>query len=152
MNLHIDNYTQRKKMLYRPRISLRYETTPDQIRYILTEIKKLLTSHPKVLPDPTRVRFTNFGAYSLDLDIFAYIDETRYGEFLEIAEDLNLQIMDIVTKAGSSFAFPSQTTYIESGAAERASIRIWQRLQGTVLKNGEKKKPIKSVSFTLMIN
>jgi MscS family membrane protein len=115
MNLHIDNFTKRKKIWYHPRISLRYETSPDQIRSILVEIKKLLTSHPKVLPDPARVRFTTFGAYSLDLDIYAYIDETRYGEFLEIAEDLNLQIMDIVTKAGSRFAFPSQTTYIESG-------------------------------------
>jgi len=116
MSLHIDNFTKRKKIWYHPRISLRYETSPDQIRSILAEIKKLLTDHPRVLSDPARVRFTTFGAYSLDLDIYAYIDETRYGEFLEIAEDLNLQIMDIVTKAGSSFAFPSQTTYIESGA------------------------------------
>ena len=116
MNLHIDNFSKREKFLYRPRISLRYETTPDQIRSILTEIKKLLTSHPKVLSDPARVRFINFGTYSLDLDIFAYIDQTDYSEYLTIAEDLNLQIMDIVTKAGSSFAFPSQTTYLESGA------------------------------------
>jgi MscS family membrane protein len=115
MNLHIDNYTQRKKIWYHPRIRLRYETSPDQIRHILSEIKKLLVSHPKVLPDPARVRFTAFGDYSLDLDIFAYIDETRYGEYLEIAEDLNLQIMDIVSKAGSRFAFPSQTAYLESG-------------------------------------
>jgi len=115
VNLHIDNFTQRKKMLYRPKISLRYETSPDQIRSILAEIKKLLTDHPKVLSDPARVRFTNFGAYSLDLDIFAYIDETGYSDFLEISEELNLKIMDIVSKVGSSFAFPSQTTYIESG-------------------------------------
>jgi len=115
MNLHLDNFTQRKKILYHPRIGLRYETSPDQIRSIIAEIKKLLASHPKVLSDPARVRFTSFGAYSLDLDIFAYIDETRYNEYLEIAEDLNLQIMDVVTKAGSSFAFPSQTTYLESG-------------------------------------
>ena len=115
MNLHIDNFTQRKKIWYHPRIKLRYETSPDQIRYILTEIKKLLVSHPKVLPDPARVRFTNFGDYSLDLDIFAYIDETVYGDYLEIAEDLNLQIMDIIAKAGSRVAFPSQTAYLESG-------------------------------------
>ena len=102
-------------MLYRPRISLRYETTPAQVRAILAEIKKLLTDYPKVLPYPARVRFTNFGAYSLDLDVFAYIDVDQYGEYLKIAEELNLHIMDIVAEAGSSFAFPSQTTYIESG-------------------------------------
>jgi len=115
MNLQLNNFTQRDKIWYHPKISLRYETTPDQIRSILTEIKNLLTSHPKVLPDLARVRFTSFGAYSLDLDIFAYIDVTQYGEYLAIAEDLNLGIMDIVAQAGSSFAFPSQTTYLESG-------------------------------------
>jgi MscS family membrane protein len=115
MNLQLNNFTQRDRIWYHPKISLRYETTPDQIRSILAEIKKLLTSHPKVLSDSARVRFTNFGTYSLDLDIFAYIDVTQYAEYLAIAEDLNLSIMDIITQAGSSFALPSQTTYLESG-------------------------------------
>ncbi|UCG12114.1 MAG: mechanosensitive ion channel family protein [Deltaproteobacteria bacterium] len=112
-NLHLDNFSKRDKIWYHPRISLRYETTPDQIRYILVEIRKLLYAHPKVLADPARIRFIGFGAYSLDLDVFAYVDVTDYGEFLEVAEDLNLRIMDIVTEAGSSFAIPSQTTYLE---------------------------------------
>ncbi len=43
-------------------------------------------------------RFVGYGAYSLDLDIFAYIKVNDYGEYLEVAEDLNLRIMDIVTK------------------------------------------------------
>ena len=114
-NLHLDNYSKRMKIWYHPRIGLRYETTPDQIRYILVEVRKLLYSHPKVLADPARIRFVGFGAYSLDLDIFAYIAETDYGKYLEVSEDLNLRIMDIVRDAGSSFAFPSQTAYIERG-------------------------------------
>jgi MscS family membrane protein len=75
----------------------------------------MLYAHPSVDPDPARIRFTNFGAYSLDLDIFAYVKATDYSEFLGVAEDLNLRVMDIVKDAGSSFAFPSQTTYVESG-------------------------------------
>ena len=115
INLHLNNFSKREKIWCHPKISLRYETTPDQIRYILAEVKKLLISHPKVLPDPARVRFTNFGAYSLDLDIFAYIGVTDYSDYLEIAEELNSKIMDIVAQVGSSFAIPSQTTYLESG-------------------------------------
>jgi len=114
-NLQIENFAKRDKIWYHPRIGLRYETTPDQIRYILVEIRKMLYAHPRVDPDPARIRFVQFGAYSLDLDIFAYVSTADYGEFLEVAEDLNLRIMDIVEKAGSGFAFPSQTTYVESG-------------------------------------
>ena len=112
-NLHLDNFTMRDRIWYHPRIRLRYETTPDQVRYILVEIRKMLYAHPKVHPDPARIRFVEFGQYSLDLDVFAYVNVTDYGEFLEVAEDLNLRIMDIVSQAGSSFAFPAQMTYLK---------------------------------------
>jgi len=134
VNLHLDNFTKRERIWYHPRIRLRYETTPDQVRYILVEIRKMLYAHPKVLADPARIRFAGFGEYSLDLDIFAYVGVTDYGQYLEIAEDLNLRIMDIMAKAGSSFAFPSQTIYMERGKgldeklakAAEAHVKEWR--------------------------
>jgi MscS family membrane protein len=126
----LENFSVRDKIWFHPRIGLRYETSPDQIRYILVEVRKMLYAHPRVDPDPARIRFVGFGAYSLDLEIFAYVKTTDYGEYLEVAEDLNLRIMDIVAEAGSSFAFPSQTTYVENGAglneerARRAEGRV----------------------------
>jgi MscS family membrane protein len=133
-NLELDNLTRRDKMWYHPTIGLRYETTPDQLRYVLVEIRKVLYAHPKVDSEPARVRFVGFGAYSLDLEIFAYVLATEPSEFLEVAEDLNLRIMDVVEQAGSGFAFPSQTTYVEQGGgldAERArkaeaEVRQWR--------------------------
>jgi MscS family membrane protein len=122
-NMHIENYAHRDKFLFRPRLGLRYETTPDQLRYVLVEVRKMLYAHPLVDPDPARIRFVGFGAFSLDLDVFAYVNAKDYGSYLEVAEDLNLRIIDIVERAGSGFAFPSQTTYIEQGSgldAERA--------------------------------
>jgi MscS family membrane protein len=147
-NLHLDNFTKRDKIWYHPRISLRYETTPDQIRYILVEIRKMLYAHPKVDPDPARIRFVGYGTYSLDLDIFAYIKVTDYGEYLEVAEDLNLRIMDIVTNAGSSFAFPSQRTYLERGNKlneqlahdAEAHVREWKEQKALYLPNFPQKK------------
>ena len=141
VHIHLDNFTKREKIWYHPRISLRYETTPDQIRYILVEIRKMLYAHPKVLADPARIRFVGFGQYSLDLDIFAYVDVIDYGQFLEVAEDLNLRIMEIVAKAGSSFAFPSQTIYMEQGKgldeklakAAEAHVKEWREQRALYL-------------------
>ena len=76
----------------------------------------MLYAHPKVLPDPARIRFTEFGDFSLNLDVFAYVDVTDYGAFLEIAEDLNLRIMDIVSASGSRSAIPSQALYVPKGS------------------------------------
>jgi MscS family membrane protein len=114
--LKIENFTKREKIWYHPRISLTYGTTQDQIRTIITEVEKLLRAHPKVLPDIARVRFEELGDYSLNLNVFTYIDTTDFSEYLEIAEELNFQIMDAVEKAGASFAFPSQTMYLEAGS------------------------------------
>jgi MscS family membrane protein len=115
--LHLDNFGRRRKIWYHPRIRLRYETTAEQIRYVLVEVRKLLYAHPKVLTDPARIRFVGFGEWSLDLDVFAYVDSVDYGEYLEIAEDLNLRIMAIVAEAGSGLAVPAQRAYVEPGAS-----------------------------------
>ena len=110
-NLHLDNFSARDRFWYHPTLQLRYETTPDQIRYILIEVRKMLYAHPKILAEPLHVRFMNFGAYSLDVEVFAYIGVTDYEESLEVAEDLNLRVMDVVNAAGTDFAFPSEVQY-----------------------------------------
>jgi MscS family membrane protein len=155
-NLQLENYSRRDKIWYHPTIGLRYETTPDQIRVILVAIREMLYAHPRVDPEPARIRFVRFGAYSLDLEVFAYVTATDFGEFLEIAEDLNLRIMDIVSRAGSSFAFPSHTTYVESGsgldadAARRAEaqVRDW-RQEGTLYLPGFPPERIDALRSTL---
>lgn len=137
VNLQLNNFGQRDKIWYHPRLRLSYETTPDQLRYILVEVRKMLYSHPKVLPDPARIRFTEFGAYSLDLDVFSYVGVTDYNEYLEITEDLNLRIMDIVAAAGASLALPSQTAYLKRGTqrddqrvqAAESEVEAWRAQQ-----------------------
>jgi MscS family membrane protein len=114
-NLQIENFARRDRIWYHPTIRLRYETTPDQIRYVLIEVHRLLYAHPKVDSSSARIRFVGFGTSSLDLEVFSYVTATDYGEYLEVAEDLNLRIMDIVAAAGSRLAVPAQTTYLEEG-------------------------------------
>ncbi|MDX2169318.1 MAG: mechanosensitive ion channel family protein [Deltaproteobacteria bacterium] len=115
-NLQLENFTRRDKFWYHPTIGLRYDTTPDQLRYVLVEVRRMLYAHPKVDPVPARIRFTGFGASSLDLEVFAYVLGADFDEFLAVAEDLNLRIMGIVEAAGSGFAFPSRTIYVEAGS------------------------------------
>jgi MscS family membrane protein len=108
----IENYAVRDRMRLFTMIGVRYETTPDQLRYLLAELRSMLLAHPKVTPDPARVRFVGFGAYSLDLEVFAYVSTSDWNEFLHIREDIYLRVMDIVERSGTGFAFPSQTTYL----------------------------------------
>jgi MscS family membrane protein len=110
-SLQLENFKRRDRIWLHATIGLRYETTPDQLRWILVELKRLLLAHPKVDPDPARARFLRFGAYSLDVEIFAYVSTTDINEFLAVQEDIFLRIMDLVGASGSGFAFPSRTIY-----------------------------------------
>ncbi|HEY7249829.1 MAG TPA: mechanosensitive ion channel domain-containing protein [Methylomirabilota bacterium] len=134
-SLELENFTVRDRIWLHTTIGVRYETTPDQLRHVLVEIRRMLYAHPRVDPRPARIRFVNFGAYSLDLEIFAYVLTADYDEFLAIQEDIYLRIMDIVEQSGTGFAFPSQTTYLArdhglDGAkreAAEAQVAAWRR-------------------------
>jgi MscS family membrane protein len=111
-NMHIVNLSRRDQRLMRTTLQLRYETTPEQMRYILIKLRELLLGHPMVSAEPARVRLTGFSAYSKDIEIYGYLKCTEQPEFLAIQEDLLMRIEDIITEAGSGFAFPSQTAYL----------------------------------------
>jgi MscS family membrane protein len=109
--MSLENFAMRDKIWFHHTLNLRYETTADQLRYILAEIRKMLYEHSKVESLSARIRLIGFGKSSLDLEVFAYVLETEYEAFLHVQEDLLLRFMDIIEASGSGFAFPSQTTY-----------------------------------------
>ena len=111
-NLKLENFAKRDRMRLFAMIGVRYETTPEQLRYILVEVRRLLYAHERVTPDPARIRFVGFGAYSLDLELFAYVNTSDWSEFLGIREDIYLRVMEIIEASGTGFAFPSQTLYL----------------------------------------
>jgi len=108
----IDNISARQKILYRPTLRLRYDSDPQQIRAVLEGIRELLEKDARVL-DGHRVRFNEIGDDALKLEIFAYFDTQDWAEYLALAEDMNLRVLDIVTAAGTSLALPASTLRIE---------------------------------------
>jgi MscS family membrane protein len=93
-------------------IGLVYSTTQDQIKSIVSEIQKYLDDHEMTNEDGL-VRFEEFGDSSLNIMVLLYVDTQQYAEFLEVLEDVNFQIMEIVKRNGSDFAFPSTTVYLQ---------------------------------------
>jgi MscS family membrane protein len=133
-SIQIENFARRDRIRFYTKLGLRYETTPDQMRYVLAGIKRLLASHPMVDPDPARVRFIGFGNFSLDVEIFAFVNTTDFNEYLGVQEDLLLRLMELVNDSGSGFAFPSSTTYLgkdsglnlERQQKAEAQVRTWR--------------------------
>ena len=108
----IENYTSRDQFLFNTKIGLRYETSHDQMKFILKGLKNMLDTHEKVNPDPARVRFVDYGSDSLIVEMFAYIYAEDWNGFLAVKEELNLKMAKVIEDSGSGFAFPSQTVYL----------------------------------------
>jgi len=133
--VNVENLTRRDKLLFTTRFGLRYETSPDQLRYVLAQARRLLYEHPKVETNGARIRFIGYDAGSLNLEVFCYVLTLDNNEFLAIQEDLLLRIMDIVAASGSAIAFPSRTVYArrdpgldpEKTAAVSREVEEWRK-------------------------
>jgi MscS family membrane protein len=128
------NFTLRDQMMFRIVIGVRYETSAEQLRFLLTRLREMLLAHPRILADSARVRLTGLGASSKDIEMFAYAQTGDWAEFLGIQEDIFLRVIDIVEQSGTGFAFPSQTLYFardtgpdqEQTKAAEAQVRQWR--------------------------
>jgi MscS family membrane protein len=109
----IENFSNRDRFRYIRTVRLRLDTTTDQLRYLLVELRKLLYAHPMTYNEGVRVRFTDVDEYSIVLRVEAYLKTDDFSVHLELAEDLNLRLIDKVRDAGTWFAMPSQTIKIE---------------------------------------
>jgi MscS family membrane protein len=112
-NEPIDNISARSKILYRPVLRLRYDTTPEQLQHILDGIRELFGAHDRVLQENHRVRFKEIADDALLVEAYAYLNTTVWTEYLELAEGLNMRILEIVAQAGTTLSLPARTLHIE---------------------------------------
>jgi MscS family membrane protein len=128
--INVENLSRRDKMLFKTTLGLRSETKADHLRYVLSEIRRLLYSHPKIESKTVRVRLTDIAAGTLPVEIFCYVLTVDYNEYAAVREDLLLRMMDLVEEAGTGVALPSQTLYlsrdsgVEKEKAENAMKKI----------------------------
>lgn len=103
-------------------IGVEYRTNIDQLREIREKIGDFIVEDEDFVDAKdasTFVRIDKFGASSIDILVYCFTKTTRWGEWLEVKEKLAYKIMEIVEEAGSGFAFPSTSIYIESLPADR---------------------------------
>jgi len=111
--MNLENYSMRDRNWFHHLFGLRYDTSPEQMRSVLSQITQMLRRDPRVERESARIRLIGFGPSSLNLEIFAYVEITDYAAFLEAQEGLLLQVMDIIAASGTNIALPSQITYFD---------------------------------------
>jgi len=88
-------------------IGLTYETSSDSLRKIITEIESYINNHEGT-SDDGNASFKSFGDSGLNVEVNYFVTVLNYTEFLKIRQEINLEIMDIVIRNKSDFAYPTQ--------------------------------------------
>ena len=106
-------------------------TTADQLRVILSELRRLFYSHPMVIPDTVSVRLEKVEQALAVLRLESGVKTRDYQEFMAVAEDLNLRIIELVHDAGAVFSGPGQVLQVREfkQATEEEMSRVQAILQ-----------------------
>ena len=113
-NSAILNWSKMGKRRIKMNVGLTYSTKKEQIENIVNDIREMLKNHSGIHQDRIMIYFTDYNSSSLDIFCYFFTNTIVWDEYLAIKENVNLKIMEIVERHGSSFAFPSRSLYIEN--------------------------------------
>tara|TARA_B100002019_G_scaffold292829_1_gene317319 strand:+ start:2742 stop:3776 length:1035 start_codon:yes stop_codon:yes gene_type:complete len=112
----IINFSEMPFRRIRFNVGLIYQTSPETILNIRKDIEEYIAKNDDLVnadEATTTIRVTQFNDSSIDLLIYCFTKSTKWHDFTMAKENLILEIMKIVKKNGSDFAYPTRTIHIE---------------------------------------
>ena len=109
----IINFSEMEKRRYSSRLTLELNTKLENVEAVKNQIQQMLQNRGDIIQDSVTVKFENISANGMDLLVVGYINETDYGKFLEIKEQINYAIMTILQNQGVELAYNTQTVYVK---------------------------------------
>jgi MscS family membrane protein len=110
--INVENLSRRDKILFKTVLGLHPDTSADQVRHVLSEIRDVLSNHDKIEKNTIRVRLTELAATAINAELVCYVLTRDFDEFAAVREELLLRIMNFVEDSGTRLASPSQTLYL----------------------------------------
>ena len=124
----VTNFSRMTHRRIKWKIGIVYGASVEQLQIIRDGISDYIQNNESFAPADevsTFVRVDSFNASSIDFLVYCFTKTTNWGEWLEIKEAFAMKIKTIVEeKAKSSFAFPSQSVYLEKIPGDAAEIFV----------------------------
>ena len=110
----VTNVSETSNWRIRWTITLQYNTTVDQLKKIRDDIEAYINKSEDFNQSlGVAVRIEKFSDSSIDLLVRCFTKSGSWNDWLEVKEKLAIEIKQIVESNKASFAFPSQSIYIE---------------------------------------
>lgn len=114
INDPISNFNKRELRRVTMDIGVTYDTSIEKLQKCVCSIRDMLKNHKGVDNGSINVSFSTFNESSLDISMYFFINETGFNEYTEIKEEINYNIMKILSDEEVSIAFPTTSVYIEN--------------------------------------
>tara|TARA_B100002051_G_scaffold30865_1_gene23947 strand:+ start:553 stop:1635 length:1083 start_codon:yes stop_codon:yes gene_type:complete len=119
----IENPGQMYNRRIKTSLSLRYEDIT-RVKAVTEQIRAMLQNHPEIDQNQTiLVNFNEWDSSSVNVMIYCFTRTTVWKEWLDVQQQVFLDIAEIVQGAGADFAFPATTFYPAPQLPEDNAIR-----------------------------
>jgi len=108
----VENVTKVPRVKVKMTIGLVYGTSAKKIKKAKEIIQKAIDTQEDADGGSTTIYFDNFGAYSLDIQVYYYASKLKMDDWhprVQMKEDVNMYILEKFEKAKIEMAFPTQT-------------------------------------------
>ena len=111
----VNNFGRRKYRQYVTMLGVEYSTPPERIDAFCEGIRELIRRHPHTRKDFYAAYLHDMGANSLDIQLLVFFEVPDYATELRERHRLLTDILRLAASLGVSFAFPTQTLYLQKG-------------------------------------
>lgn len=121
-NSRVHNYKrmQERRVLFS--FGVVYATPAKKLKLITEKVKTIIESQPHARFD--RAHFKAFGAYSLDFEVVYYVLSPDYNVYMDIQQEINLQIYEELEAEDISFALPVQNITLKNGTPVKMRVPV----------------------------
>jgi MscS family membrane protein len=115
----VDNMGRRQYRRVYTKLAVTYGTSPDEMEAFLEGIKNIIKANPTTRKDYFHVIFSGYGDSALEVMVYFFLEVPDWGQELIQRQNIYLEILRLAKELKVSFAFPSQSLYVESLPLEK---------------------------------
>ncbi len=112
-NSPINNMGQRPFRRQTTTIGVEYSTPTAKLETLVERMNAIVMEHPETWKGTCEIHFKDFGASSLDIMVYFFIEAPDWHRELQVRQAIFIQFMKAAEELGIGFAFPSTSLYVE---------------------------------------
>lgn len=112
-NSPINNMGQRPFRRQTTTVGVEYGTPTDKLEQLVERMNAIVMEHPETWKGTCEIHFKEFGASSLDIMVYFFIEAPDWHRELQVRQEIFIAFMKAAEELGIAFAFPSTSLYVE---------------------------------------